>query len=491
MSRRPILGLSKGGKKRETNKFLSDVSHRYWFFAGLILGGGSIVQGSYADWSQWNAMAVPSVVIIIYALLAFRKAQNDASYDQMGDNCYYLGFMLTLIALSISLIRFGADGGSLGDSGLVARFGISLLTTLLGLGARLIFIQFRLSDEIDASVDPEERLRSAIFDLSSEVKMTADNLREAGRGFSGGIQEIGTDLRALMKENAEDIRAGMVEFKSARGDILRSINTGATQSVKRMEETTERNIQSSEMMTKEAFGRMEMIIDNLEKRFSQTDIDPNVFVRPIEEAVSSFRDEIGLLNQAIEKAVGSSHNLDEKWSATSDGLGELANMITLLSDAMETLNQRQNDVVTFSNSTRQVIEALRQQQTDATAFSETIREATDRQIDLAKLVENFGANTEGMRESNEAAAGLADSIHQAAAHQDQITEALATWKNLSAGLLKSNVADQEELSEAKSRIAAEVDTLSEAISMMIKNLVEGLYELQRDAEAATNGQSSK
>ena len=64
--------------------------------------------------------------------------------EAIGDNCYYLGFLLTLSSLSATLYQLAQsqEQTELMRS-IVSGFGIALVSTILGILLRVIFIQLR------------------------------------------------------------------------------------------------------------------------------------------------------------------------------------------------------------------------------------------------------------------------------------------------------------------------------------------------------------
>src|SRR5687768_2770613 len=98
-------------------------------FAGVIclvvLGGGDknfhiaviatvAVMGGYFGWILWSQ----------------REART---YERYADSFYYLGFMLTLSALLVALLG-GDTRAGLELAGVLNKFGLGLVTTLVGLG---------------------------------------------------------------------------------------------------------------------------------------------------------------------------------------------------------------------------------------------------------------------------------------------------------------------------------------------------------------------
>ena len=81
-------------------------------------------------------IAIPFVVLIGYAVVCFQIPRLDLRRDQLGDNVYYLGFLLTLASLTVTLIQFASDSS---DKEIISpTLG---LATIVGIGARTILTQ--------------------------------------------------------------------------------------------------------------------------------------------------------------------------------------------------------------------------------------------------------------------------------------------------------------------------------------------------------------
>jgi hypothetical protein len=85
--------------------------------------------------------------------------------EAIGDNCYYLGFLLTLSSLSATLYQLAQsqEQTELMRS-IVSGFGIALISTILGILLRVIFIQLR-PDIVARDRETRIELQQAARDL--------------------------------------------------------------------------------------------------------------------------------------------------------------------------------------------------------------------------------------------------------------------------------------------------------------------------------------
>lgn len=126
-------------------------------------------------------------IMLLYGAVAFRVPAVSMRPDRLGDNFYYLGFIYTLASLSAALFQLRTGVGSDIDQ-LLGSFGIALVTTIVGIAGRVVFVQLRGDlDEI------EERARL-------ELASTASELRSQ---LGGSIREFETLRTSILQTVAE------------------------------------------------------------------------------------------------------------------------------------------------------------------------------------------------------------------------------------------------------------------------------------------------
>lgn len=151
--------------------WFSDLPDRGLFIIFLTLGVGAVMTlklGPFgAETAKWMATAAAAVTLLGYALLAWRADSHRLRGDRLGDNCYYLGFLLTLASMAAALIQFDIATGDRSRvlERLIGSFGVALFSTFLGIALRVVFLQMRR--EVD---DLEEELRRDLNDRAQELK---------------------------------------------------------------------------------------------------------------------------------------------------------------------------------------------------------------------------------------------------------------------------------------------------------------------------------
>jgi hypothetical protein len=167
------------------------------FFAAAMAGISISFICKVLNYSQQYATIPLVMIIVLYAVSVSNVKMFRLREDRAGDNCYYLGFIFTLLSLSMAFIQF--IGGERDVDELIGNFGIAIFTTIAGLVARIFISQFR--------EDPLEVEREARADLAEAV----------GR-FKAALDNAVTDLEAFRRANqqsVEDAATAMFERQAA------------------------------------------------------------------------------------------------------------------------------------------------------------------------------------------------------------------------------------------------------------------------------------
>ena len=159
------------GKSKLLKTLVRRLNYRNIFCLTFLLGTIFIVLGWLLDdpYYIWGVV-LPVLCMLAYSFVGFIEENNEAVLEQFADSIYYLGFLLTLVALIVSLIVFSEADYSL--KGVGSRFGIALITTVIGLFLRILLTNFRSSFS-DKKTIVEGHLTKAMNDFNHQVRMQA------------------------------------------------------------------------------------------------------------------------------------------------------------------------------------------------------------------------------------------------------------------------------------------------------------------------------
>ena len=181
-------------------------------------------------------MIIPIGLLIGYAAVTWNSGLFHPHPDRLGDNCYYMGFLFTLTSLTAALLQVEAEPtdarGTLLEA-LIGNFGIALLSTIVGIALRVMFIQMRHEvEEIEAQVRLDlqqsaallkDQLGMAVIDMESfrlrTQQMLAERLNEASTIFT----DLQRQQAANLQRTADVEKAAADQFAATIGEAAHSL----------------------------------------------------------------------------------------------------------------------------------------------------------------------------------------------------------------------------------------------------------------------------
>jgi len=210
---------------------LDDSSVKYAFFVTYLIGALIIIFGSKFS-GEYTSTVVLFVLMMSYlfGIIFLNKKFNTFVRDeQMGDSFYYLGFLYTLTALSVSL--FNIQDGEL--DGLLKNFGVAITTTLIGLVGRIVMSQFRESlDEMKEKA--ERQISDSARKLNTQLLASIDILKNQSVNISKNtdkaLQDSSSTLRRFMEENGKILQESTKKSKN----VIEEFNERASEITKKI-----------------------------------------------------------------------------------------------------------------------------------------------------------------------------------------------------------------------------------------------------------------
>ena len=193
---------------------LESLSVKNMFILTLLIGTVGIIAGILLT-STLVSILIPIVIMAIYIYITLSK-DTDLPITIIGDSYYYQGFIFTLVALMGSLFSLGVKE-QVNMHAMVASFGSALVTTIIGLVARLYVTSFslvaqkrreRLEYQIEKSLD---RFTGQIDTLTLQVVssinkvhgQTESTLSETLKKYSDVNSKVLNDYNETMQSNAK------------------------------------------------------------------------------------------------------------------------------------------------------------------------------------------------------------------------------------------------------------------------------------------------
>ena len=366
---------------------LSDVKDQH-FFAGIFFLGICIMGLGRGVLDMHSGLVSILLVLLLglYALAITLTKRYHLREDKSADNLYFLGFLFTVSALIVSLIKFSQDtgGDSLENSPLIVveDLAIGLITTLVGLFLRVLFTQLRR--------DPVEIEEEVNLQLTMVAERVARNLRgvsELVERSAMAMDQVLTESRAQIEEQQTLTKE---LFDSARKDIG-SANTSVAKGINRLEERINsieirQDLVSSKLQP--ALEEGERIVREFSNKVSNIELPPDLFKNQAARAIPE-----NLFSDGVQRALPPTI-FSERLIPIFDSLDQL-------------LEQRLNEL---SQSTKERLEASLTAITneitvligDMEAPSSLIVDGLEPmimrlQLQLGDLIQGFAANVEQTR----------------------------------------------------------------------------------------------
>ena len=150
--------------------------------------------------------AVYSIALFFFVVLAYiiycSHSAGLIHPEILGDNIYYLGFLLTLVSLSYTLYKFSSADNEIDQ--IIENFGIALSSTLIGVVGRVYFNQTHDDgDQISTLSTPalDERLGQELV-LRQELIAQAKVLAHESSLLSASLTESTHHLHQKVQETA-------------------------------------------------------------------------------------------------------------------------------------------------------------------------------------------------------------------------------------------------------------------------------------------------
>ena len=185
--------------------FLADFNPAQLFGYSILFGGISIILGTwfgiyfrelsfsggfFINFLSFMAgfinFGVPLGIILYYAYIVNKDKSDALSIEQKADSVYYMGFILTLFAMTASLVAL-AYSENLRFNSIVINFGLALMTTILGLAIRIMWLQLSSQSLSDAE---------SIF-LNVDQEVVKDRINRRSQDLADQTEQVVASITAL------------------------------------------------------------------------------------------------------------------------------------------------------------------------------------------------------------------------------------------------------------------------------------------------------
>lgn len=446
----------------------------------VVASIGTLWAGPHILWGAVWATLWMSVYMLIAAL----RYRPLLTTDSFADSFYYLGFLLTLVALINTLRTLGATSGDAGLEGVLGNFGIALATTVLGLFGRIVLATFRVDEaEMEASIrtQAEEAHEAALLALQG----VADQATTFSEDFARQLTESLSPVEAAMGKLAADVKLAGAEFVPLRkhvadlDDTLATSNTRLQEQLKRRDdrltEETDAILSHLREQTTEflsGLADMKTASSLIRERAGQAGEDVTdagqEYRRKLKQAAESLEGPVQALQALVARVDGIHQSSRQSLEAVASQADDLR----------KTLDALRSSASGLSAAMTEEERALRERVEAWNEGAETLDRVHSR---LERVAERSGSATERARSS---ADDLQETILRCQAGLMNLAETIEQ----EGGMVRSGLEDWKQtvaqLSGLHSQLLEAVETSEETSRVIRGEIAEGVKALTRSLRRA-------
>lgn len=319
---------------RRSNRYL-----QYGFTLAVLVGFLFALAGLWDKFPIWLGLAGPLASICFFFIFGQiqRFGDHTDTRQQFADSCYFLGFLLTMIAMLVGFLPAGLLGEEITSQGILRHFSMALGATALGLIFRIFILQGgRSLDQLSSEIETD--LLNYARGVSEEAKGIADELALAKK-----------DLIAHRESLASLVRE---DFPETVGSLVAPLNKSATEIASHLAAQSEK-IAASATQLQAALDEAASDITLVENLRGDAHAKVTEGSKSISEALTAFSTAIAALKSELRTtgaAAGS--EIQALASALADGAKSAPKLHEATEALKNSLSEAEGNLSTLSASTK-------------------------------------------------------------------------------------------------------------------------------------------
>ena len=192
------------------------------------------------------AMTAASVAAIISYGVYIKNACREFPDDQIGDNCYYLGFIYTVSSLTAALISLGSVNDDFDIQNLVFDFGIGLSSTVCGIACRVWFFHNSLKvagedeqKELMRFIDTARMLRLKFEQIASDFSDLQQTVGKAKKTFGDFSEKYAAELEN-MNASTKDLKSTLMDNSEHSAALINEMYASCLENLKTFNDRLDR-----------------------------------------------------------------------------------------------------------------------------------------------------------------------------------------------------------------------------------------------------------
>lgn len=460
----------------EPNNFAHRV--KTYFFAALVIKAALAYASLELEDPKWLGFVLPLLVMGGYWVVGYRvrkKWNAQLTLAKFADSVYYLGFLFTVFSIIVCLIDIKSIGDDL--NGMAARFGVAMVSTAIGMAARVFHTGFRV-DTNDAVKGVEERaVQSAenlamSFDAASQqLEVFRDQVMAASKE---AVQSVHEQITAISQHSTNAMEAFFAnatqQSNHAFERILKQANDASSELLMTINSLREKSEHTLDRMETHAldFGK------KAQERLDQTLFPDNLFAQKLNPAIDTLSGTTDSLNEGVTTLA-----LDVKTAARMVGTA-----IRSLNTKTESIGQAVMAVGSIVESQERLVESMKSQGSDVMDRVERIQKDYLDSLDDQRedFLEDIKANQQVFAKIVEKLEELRTVVRDESAVERMTQEVTGALTTINRAGIKSNEAFADNL---RSTLVPLVEAVA-ASNDAHKSLVASVESSHRSIETANS-----
>lgn len=270
-------------------------------------------------------IAISAILMGIYYLAGMKYIRSPNTNAVFADSLYYLGFLFTFVALVGAMTALN----ELNIQSIVGQMGPALVTTVIGMTARIYLTQFE-----PITSEPETEAISAMSNLSAQLITSLKNLEDVQKSSLNEIKKFSDNLNDLdfsrLQKNFNDL-----------GDEVGYL-TKSSKDLKGLSERTKITVES----TQNEFASLGETFSEAKKKVESLDTSIGV-IQELDEKVENASRAFTAVGEKLETKV--SFSATEATNAITLAAREAEKAKTEATKLTKTLGDTVNNVAEFLN----------------------------------------------------------------------------------------------------------------------------------------------
>lgn len=313
------------------------------FFVAVLVGISTAAAGAIEGLGAlgFGGPLASIIGFYIFGSLQGFTARSDTR-QQFADSCYFLGFLLTMIALLVGFMPAGLFEQEITSQGILRHFSMALGATALGLVCRILVLQGgRSLGEIAADV--EATLTLYARQVSDEAKSIADELSVVRVELEAQREQVTSLVTVDLKNSVEAAFKPMVQSAADISDSLRTQTEQITSAAGRLQSALAQSaaqIAQADDVRENAAATVEQTIAGVSQSLQQFEAQMGRLRADLSKVVISSTAEISKMTSAFEAGTRFAPTLAPAIEQIQQGLNGVSTNIDNLQSQSQIVSER-------------------------------------------------------------------------------------------------------------------------------------------------------